>query len=150
MMDVVCGVVAGCQGMDVAVDRILLKGASFYGYHGVHPEENRLGQRFIVDIEAHCDLRHAGESDDLEKTVSYSDLFNIARDVVEGPPRSLIESVAEAIAAAALERHSLIEAIDIEIRKPSAPVKTGGLDHAGVRLHRRRSDPNFGNLQDSG
>jgi 7,8-dihydroneopterin aldolase/epimerase/oxygenase len=126
--------------MSVATDRIFLKGASFYGYHGFHPEENRLGQRFEVDIDAFCDLSRAGESDDLHETVNYSDLWEIAREVVEGPPKALVESVAEAIALEILDRHLLVDAIEVEIRKPGVPIKTGGLDYVGVRIHRRRDD----------
>lgn len=37
----------------------------FYGYHGVFPEENKLGQRFKVDLTVELDLKQAGESDDL-------------------------------------------------------------------------------------
>ena len=29
-------------------DTIFFKGMTFYGYHGVYPEETRLGQRFVV------------------------------------------------------------------------------------------------------
>ena len=53
-------------------DRILLNGMTFYGYHGVRPEEKELGQRFVVDVEMELDLRAAGTSDDLTDTVDYS------------------------------------------------------------------------------
>jgi 7,8-dihydroneopterin aldolase/epimerase/oxygenase len=112
----------------------------FYGYHGVHPEEKRLGQRFEIDLEAWTDLKLAGESDDLKNTVSYSELFALARDVVEGPPKNLIESVAETIAERTLATFSMIESVTIEIRKPSAPVRSGGLDHVGVMIQRHRAD----------
>lgn len=121
-------------------DSVFLRGLTFYGYHGVHPEETRLGQRFEVDLDARLDLRAAGETDGLEKTVSYSDLFAVAQAAVEGEPRSLIESVAATIAERALHQFPMIQAITIEIRKPGAPVRTGGLDHVGVRIHRTRSD----------
>ena len=48
----------------MADDRIVLEGMVFYGYHGVSPAEQELGQRFVVDLEAHRDLRAAGLSDD--------------------------------------------------------------------------------------
>ena len=121
------------------MDCVLLKGMTFYGYHGVHPEENRLGQRFELDIEASIDLSEAGASDDLDATVSYSDLFAIARKVVEGEPKNLIEAVAAEIASTALERFDRIQAITVEIRKPAAPIRTGGLDYAGVRIHQSRT-----------
>ena len=34
------------------MDKIYLNGMKFYGYHGVFPEENKLGQRFYVDLDA--------------------------------------------------------------------------------------------------
>lgn len=123
----------------MTADSVFLRGLSLYGYHGVHPEETRLGQRFELDIEVQLDLHPAGETDDLHRTVSYSDLFAIARDVVEGEPRSLIESVAEEIAGRALHDFHSVHSVTVEIRKPSAPVKTGGLDCAGIRIHRSRS-----------
>jgi 7,8-dihydroneopterin aldolase/epimerase/oxygenase len=122
------------------LDSVFLRGLSFYGYHGVHPEETSLGQRFEVDLDASIDLQNAGSSDDLQHTVSYSDLYAVAQGVVEGEPRNLIDTVASEIARRALSRFPLIESITVEIRKPSAPVRAGGLDHVGVRVHRTRDD----------
>jgi 7,8-dihydroneopterin aldolase/epimerase/oxygenase len=124
----------------MSADRIFLKDLGFYGYHGVHAEENRLGQRFFVDIEVECDLRAAGEQDDLDRTVNYSDLFEVARDVVEGPSVALIETLAERIAQRGLNQFSIVNAITVEIRKPGAPVKTGSLGYSGVRVRRTRNE----------
>jgi 7,8-dihydroneopterin aldolase/epimerase/oxygenase len=122
------------------VDSVFLNGMQFYGYHGVHPEETRLGQRFELDIEVQLNLRNAGASDDLMQTVNYSELFAISRDIVEGEPKHLIEAVAESIATQMLNGYPEIEAVIIEIRKPSAPVRSGGLNHVGIRIHRTRAD----------
>jgi 7,8-dihydroneopterin aldolase/epimerase/oxygenase len=121
------------------VDCVFLRGLQFYGYHGVHPEETSLGQRFELDIDAWTDLHDAGSSDDLHKTVNYSELFSLARSVVEGEPKNLIEAVAETIAVRAFEQFPVIQSISIEVRKPSAPVRSGGLDHVGVRIYRTRA-----------
>src|SRR5215208_4896476 len=83
-------------------DEILLEGMRFYAYHGVNPEERALGQRFTVDIALAVDLRRAGQSDDLADTVSYSAVYKLVREIVEGEPRQLIEAVAEKIAVAIL------------------------------------------------
>lgn len=122
------------------MDSVFLSGMQFYGYHGVHPEETRLGQRFELDIEVQIDLRDAGTDDNLGQTVNYSELFAIARDIVEGEPKNLIEAVGELIATRMLTTYPKIEAVVIEIRKPSAPVKSGGLAHVGIRIHRTRAD----------
>mgnify|MGYP005842386967 FL=1 len=122
----------------MATDAILLQGLVFYGYHGVHPEEQQLGQRFVVDLEAHTDLRPAGISDDPARTVSYSDLYRVAREVVEGPPRRLIEALAEEIAAHVLARFPSIESVTVTVWKPGAPIAGSALERVGVRITRER------------
>lgn len=119
-------------------DQILLEGMVFYGYHGVYEEERRLGQRFVVDLEAACDLRPAAVSDDITRTVSYSDLFRITQSVLEGTPRALIESVAESIAAAILDQFPSITEVLVTVRKPAAPIQGSVLGGVGVRIRRGR------------
>lgn len=53
----------------------MLKGLVFHGYHGVLEEERRLGQKFVVDIEASADLSRAGATDDLQDTVNYAAVY---------------------------------------------------------------------------
>src|ERR671920_2279251 len=86
-------------GNMVDTDEILLEGMRFYAYHGVNAEERTLGQRFMVDVVLAVDLRRPGQSDDLADTVSYSAVYKVVREIVEGEPRNLIEAVAEEIAA---------------------------------------------------
>ena len=122
----------------MADDRIMLEGMVFYGYHGVYEEERRLGQRFVVDIEAYCDLRAAALSDNVEATVSYGDLFRLTRAIVEGEPRNLIEAVAERVASEILDSYPGIEEIVVTLRKPEAPIKGSVLKSAGVQIRRKR------------
>jgi dihydroneopterin aldolase len=122
---------------DGDTDRIILTGLTFYGYHGVHPEERALGQRFVVDVVLSLDLRPAGESDDLARTASYSEVFRAVREVVEGPPRNLLEAVAEGVADAAL-RVSGASAVRVRIAKPWAPIKGSTAGTAAVEIVRRR------------
>lgn len=56
----------------------------FYGYHGVLPEENKLGQRFRVSIVLGLDLKRAGETDRLEETVSYADVYACVKKLLKG------------------------------------------------------------------
>lgn len=119
-------------------DEILLEGMRFYGYHGVHPEEQRLGQRFAVDVALAVSLRRAGEDDDLEATVSYSAAYAEIRRVVEGEPRKLIEAVAEEIAATLLALDPRVQRVRVRVAKPEAPVKGAILDTVAVRITRWR------------
>jgi len=56
-------------------DKLLLRGLSFHGFHGALPEERKLGQKFLVDIDAWMDLKEAGKSDNLSDTISYTDIY---------------------------------------------------------------------------
>ena len=123
-----------------AEDKVFLEGLRFYAFHGVNPEEKALGQRFVVDLSVWTDLRGAGESDDLERTVSYSALYKRVRAVVEGPPRDLIEAVAEEIARVILAEFAAVRRVAVTLRKPEAPIKGAMLDAAGVRIVRVRPE----------
>ena len=118
-------------------DKIELKGMVFYGYHGVAPEERKLGQRFIVDLELERDLREAGLSDDPEDTVNYDLVFDKVKQIMEGPSRKLLENLAETIAQQVLDGYDL-DAIRVIVRKPEVPMQGSILDHASVEIYRTR------------
>jgi dihydroneopterin aldolase len=119
-------------------DRILLEGMQFYAYHGRNQEERTLGQPFLVDLEAEMDLRPAGDSDDIKDTINYASLYHLVREIVEGPPRELLESVAESIAQTVLEVHS-VAAVRVRIKKTKPPIKGAILASAGVEVYRSRT-----------
>lgn len=118
-------------------DRIMLDGMRFYGYHGVNPEERILGQPYLVDLAAEMDLRPAGQSDRLEDTVSYSHIYRAVQSIVEGEPRQLLESVAEAIAAQVLADFPL-DAVTVTVKKPNPPVRGSSIRQSAVRIRRAR------------
>jgi dihydroneopterin aldolase len=120
-------------------DRIILEGMIFFGYHGTRPEEASLGQRFVVDVALHLDLRAAGEGDDLSLTVDYSQVHHVARAIVEGPPLKLTEAVAERIAAAVLADHPLVCAVEVRVRKPSVRLDDTVLAGSIVEILRKRT-----------
>jgi len=119
-------------------DQITLHGMQFYGYHGVNPEERVLGQRYVVDLTVDLDLRPAGASDKLEDTVSYSHIYRSVRAVMEGEPRNLLESAAEAIAERVLSEFP-VAAVSVTVKKPNPPVRGSAIESAAVRIHRTRS-----------
>ena len=120
-------------------DRILLEGMLFYGFHGVNPEERVLGQRYVVDLAVDLDLTRAGRTDRLEDTVSYSHIYRTVRAVMEGEPRNLLESAAQAIADRVLDEFP-VEAITVTVKKPNPPVRGSSIDLAAVQIHRTRKE----------
>ena len=119
-------------------DRILLEGMVFHGRHGTLPAERELGQPFVVDVELRLDLRAAGLADDLTRTVDYSEVHRRAKEIVEGPPAGLTETVAERIAAAVLEEHPLVEAVRVKVGKPNVRLGDTVLAGSAVEITRRR------------
>lgn len=119
------------------MDRIILRGLEFYGYHGVLPAEKELGQRFQLDLELGLDLRPAGEKDDLGKTVNYAAVFELVQEVTTREKYDLIEALAEKIAGEILSRFP-VQTVKVLVRKPQAPIP-GKFKFVGVEIFRERS-----------
>jgi dihydroneopterin aldolase len=118
-------------------DRIVLKGLQVFARHGVLPEENKLGQRFALDVTAFLDLTPAGRSDDYKQTVCYDALTKLVLETVTTKRFYLIEAAAEAVAAAILSAFSPVDRVVVEIRKPAAAIDAV-FDHVGVVIERSR------------
>jgi dihydroneopterin aldolase len=118
-------------------DRIILKGLQVFARHGVLPEEKRLGQRFVVDVVAHLDLRPAGTSDDYTRTVCYDALTKTVTETLTEKRFYLIEAAAEAVAGAVLRTFRRVERVTVEVRKPSAAIDAV-FEHVAVAVERTR------------
>lgn len=121
------------------MDKILLQGMAFFGYHGVLPEENRLGQKFFVDIELYLDLKNAGRGDDLNSSINYGEVYEQVKDIVENRRFKLIEALAEEISSHLFNNYSILKEVMVRVRKPEAPVP-GIYDYFGVEIQRKRDE----------
>ncbi|MCJ8341901.1 MAG: dihydroneopterin aldolase [Cetobacterium sp.] len=120
------------------MDKILLKGMKFYGYHGVLPAENQLGQNFYIDLEMAVDFREAAKTDNIEKSVSYAEVYEIVKEIVETKIFKLIEALGEEIAKELLTKTS-IKKIKVRVRKPEAPIP-GNFEYAGIEIERVKEE----------
>ncbi len=120
-------------------DRIILSDLAFYGYHGVMLEENKLGQRFRIDLECGLDLKRAGETDIVEATVSYAEIYSLVKEATEDTRYKLIEALAQHIVDRLFEAFAPFEWIRIRIRKPEAPIPAVSGEFA-IELFRKRGD----------
>lgn len=120
-----------------AGDRIILRDLGFYGFHGLYPEEERLGQRFFIDLECGVDLSAPGETDAIGHTVSYADIYDAVKATFETKRTKLIEALGQNIVSALFERFGDINWIIIRIRKPEAPIAMVR-GEAAIELHRVR------------
>jgi len=119
-------------------DIIFIERLQVYGYHGVHPEERALGQRFEIDLRIETSTREAGLTDRLEETISYSDIARRVKTLVEDEPKQLLEAVAESVAATVLAEDRRISGVTVTIRKPEAPIKGIFFGAVGVTIRRER------------
>lgn len=105
------------------MDYIHVRDMQFFGYHGVLREETILGQRFRASVSLAVDIQKAGETDNLEHTVSYVGVYDICKEVIEGKPYKLIEAVAETVASRILSQYEgQVMGCRVEIIKPDPPI----------------------------
>ena len=105
------------------MDYIHLRDMQFFGYHGVLPQETVLGQRFRATVTIAVDIQKAGQTDELDDTVSYVGVYDICKEVIEGKPFKLIEAVAETIATRILmDYEGLVFGCKVEVIKPDPPI----------------------------
>jgi dihydroneopterin aldolase len=125
------------------MDRMMLKRMVFYGYHGVYPEENRLGQKYIVDLDLRLDLSRAAQSDDVADTINYADIHAVVKAIVEGAPVKLIETLTEKIASALFGTYTSIIKATVSVTKPNPPFD---ITFDGVTVELRRQRDSNGNI----
>ncbi len=117
-------------------DRLRLINLAFHAYHGLLPEEERLGQRFEVDVELLLDLAAAARADEPQLTVDYTDALALVEQIVTQRRFGLVEALAEALAEGIHQRFSTLEGVIIRVRKPNPPVATT-FDGLEVEIERR-------------
>ena len=118
------------------MDRIYIKDLEVFANHGVYPEENKLGQKFVISADLSVDVRMAGLTDELEYSVNYGEVSHTIQDFLQKHTFKLIEAAAEGLAAELFCKYPLIRALRLEIQKPWAPV---GLQLRTVSVEIRRS-----------
>lgn len=119
------------------MDKIILNGCRFYGFHGAFKEEQVLGQIFVVDCQLSLDLQKVSVTDNLEDTVHYGMVFDCIKNQVENHKYALIERLAGAIMADLFEQFPPIQAIRLRITKENPPI-AGHYKSVGVELERKR------------
>jgi 7,8-dihydroneopterin aldolase/epimerase/oxygenase len=101
---------------------IAIQGAEFFAYHGFYPEEQKLGNKFIVDIEVNFTPLNNLKADKIANTVDYERVYNIVAEQMK-QTRKLIETVAQAIAAQIRAQFPFVESVRVAIKKLNPPLK---------------------------
>lgn len=103
-------------------DQIKITDLEVFANHGVFPEENKLGQKFLISAVLYTDTRKAGKTDDLTASIHYGEVSAFITKYMKEHTYQLLERVAETLAKEMLKSISGLCKIDLEIKKPWAPV----------------------------
>lgn len=118
---------------------IIIKNLKIFAYHGVHKEEKINGQNFYIDAVYQIAEPKNGIKDDIENTVSYSDVIKFIKKNMLIKSFDLIEAAADNLCAKIFENFPNILKIEIILKKPEAPINEI-FDYVAVKTSRKRSD----------
>ncbi len=118
------------------MDQIRIEQLEVFAKHGAIPEENVLGQKFLVSAVLFTDTRKAGRNDQLDQTISYGRASKFMERYLREHTFQLIESAAEKLAEELLLMYpDSLKSVELEIRKPWAPIGLP-LQYVSVRITR--------------
>ena len=104
------------------MDKIKIRNLEIFAHHGVFPEENVLGQKFIINATLYTDLRNAGKTDELTASIHYGEICLQMEHFLTTHTFKLLERAAESLAETLLMNVPHLEKIKLEIKKPWAPI----------------------------
>lgn len=117
------------------MDEIRIEKLEVYAYHGVYPKERRKGQTFVVNATLYTDTARAGAKDELYLATDYGEVCVFIDRWMRENTYQLLESVVENLAREILLKFDLISEIDLEVRKPDAPIDLP-FGCVSVKVHR--------------
>ncbi len=117
------------------MDKIKIRNLEIFAHHGVFPEENVLGQKFIINATLYTDLRNAGKTDELTASIHYGEICLQMEHFLTTHTFKLLERAAESLAETLLMNVSHLEKIKLEIKKPWAPIGLS-LETVSVEIER--------------
>lgn len=105
---------------------IALEGLEFFSYHGFYDEEQKMGNKYSVDIVVTADFSEAARRDRLSATVNYADLYQITAKVMQQSAR-LLEHIAHQIIQNIRAQYPDLQSVEVSVSKFNPPI--GGVCH---------------------
>ena len=110
-----------------------------FANHGLFEEENKLGQKFIFDIECELNYKKAMFSDEMTDSISYADIAEVVVKTTTTNTFNLLERLAGEILKNIFTEFPQIENINLKINKPGAPIKYH-FEKCGVEVKTSREE----------
>lgn len=119
--------------MKVASSHVILENVRFHAFHGVLPQERKVGNDYLVSVSIEYDFTQAMTSDDVNDTLNYAEVYQLLSQEM-GAPSALLERVAGRIGDRLFRRFPGIKSMDLKITKVNPPMGAD-CDGAGVQVH---------------
>lgn len=120
------------------MDKIIIKDLHIFAYHGVNEDEKINGQNFYLDITAFLDASVPCMTDNVDDTVSYAKMIKKIIPAFTAEKYDLIEKAAQVVADCVLDNFDKIQAVEVILKKPEAPVKAD-FGYVAVEIRRERN-----------
>ena len=99
---------------------ISLNNVRFRAYHGVHPEERKKGNDFVVNMDVSYES-NSGIITSLEDTIDYADLFAIINTTMQKPV-DLLETLVQTIAHFVHAKFPQVKKVHVSVEKLNPPI----------------------------
>lgn len=117
------------------MDEIRIQNLEVFAHHGVFPEENILGQKFMISATLYTETREAGKTDNLDTSIHYGLVSQDMKTWMEQNVCNMIERVAEELCEMLLLKYERLKTVELEVKKPWAPVLLP-LEYVSVKIRR--------------
>lgn len=112
---------------------VFLKDVRFHAFHGVMPQEAKVGGDFLVNLRIGYPIGKAMQTDEVADTLNYAEVYALVAQQMKQPSK-LLEHVAGRIVQAISERFPLVTSIDLTMMKQNPPMGADAVG-AGVEIH---------------
>ena len=109
---------------------VALKDVKCFALHGYYPEEQLIGNHFVVDLVT--EFTPQGFDDELAQTVNYEDLNHIIIEEMKHTQK-LLETVLKNIILKVIKLYPFVEMVNVSMKKLNPPMP-GQIGHSFVKL----------------
>ena len=95
---------------------IAIENVEFFAHHGVYPEEQLTGNKFLVDVYAEIKMDSLTHPEDLSQTLNYETIFHCCKKVMR-VPHQLLETVCIDIVQALKFQFPTLWSVKVRVKK---------------------------------
>ena len=118
--------------MKINSSYILLKEIRCYAYHGVAPQENLIGNEYLIDLKLKVDISKATRTDE------DAEVHQVIKNEMAIPSK-LLEHVSGRIIQKLFDQFPCIEKIELRLSKRNPPMGAD-IESAGIELQCSRDE----------